>query len=122
MKKSALQQAAELYQTERRHMASLGWTEAAYIQRYGTTENPIMGDGGSLIWEADLGALFRARDHFLAVLQKEMFAQRDWEKRCPLAKELWDDQFMGIPAHLDTIHSRRAYARGLVESIQTSLT
>jgi len=119
--KSKLQQAAEFYVIERKFMSEHGWTEKAYIERYGTTEQPKMGDGGPLIWQADLNALFRARDHFLATLQSEMFGRPSkWRKACPLAAELFDDHLLGLPPALDTIHARRASAKALVESLKHS--
>lgn len=42
---------------QRLWMQSCGGNLEGYIQRYGTTENPKQGDGGELIYKADLAAL-----------------------------------------------------------------
>lgn len=53
------------FRTDWRFMREHGWTRAAYIKRYGTTNNPKMGDGGPLIWRADLFNHAKLRQEFI---------------------------------------------------------
>lgn len=51
--------------TDWRFMREHGWTRAAYVKRYGTTQHPKMGDGGPLIWQADVSNHAQLRDRFM---------------------------------------------------------
>ncbi len=58
------------YEAQIKFMESKGWLQEHWIKEYGTTENPLMGDGGERIWEADFEAYFRARKNFLDLYYK----------------------------------------------------
>jgi hypothetical protein len=121
--KNRLQQAAEFFQAELKHMAEHGWNVAAYIERYGTTEEPKMGDGGPLIWEADVAALFRARDRFLHTLQAEWKTKGGfaaWRKKSPLAAKLWKEERLGLTEELDLLHARQHFADAWIKCAKTS--
>lgn len=53
------------FRTDWKFMREHGWTRSAYIARYGTTQTPKMGDGGPLIWRADLFNHAKLRQDFL---------------------------------------------------------
>lgn len=70
-----------------RFMASHGWTKERYILRYGTTASPKLGDGGPLIWQADIDAHQKARQ---AVIRATNPSHRDSSKKYHrIAWKLW---------------------------------
>jgi len=118
MRKTTLQKACELYETEIRWMTEHGWTEEEYVKRYGSTDMPKLGDGGSLIWEADFASYMHARNDFLAQYSRYLRSS----KKEP---ELVQDQarkllfFDGVPKEIEAIISYKAFAKGLVQSFIT---
>ena len=69
-KKTDLRLWADLMESDLKFMNDRGWTEAAYLVRYGTTKYPRMGDGGPLIWKADIVAHGQRREQFLAACSR----------------------------------------------------
>lgn len=65
MRKTNLQIWTELLRTDLRFMREHGWTKEAYIARYGTAQKPKLGDGGPLIWAADMAGHFHKRERFM---------------------------------------------------------
>lgn len=57
--------AFKAFRADWKFMRENGWTRVAYIARYGTTRKPKMGDGGPLIWQADIFSHNRKRHEFL---------------------------------------------------------
>lgn len=53
------------FRTDWKFMRQHGWGRAAYVARYGTTQSPKLGDGGPLIWRADLFNHAKLRQEFL---------------------------------------------------------
>lgn len=54
---------------DRLFMEDHGWTLAAYVERYGTTQVPVLGDGGPLIWKADIQNHGRLRHDFITLIE-----------------------------------------------------
>ncbi len=70
MKTTALDRAYSALVTDWRFMASHGWTQTAYVARYGSTDSPRMGDGGNLIWQADIANHAGIRARFAGLVRE----------------------------------------------------
>ena len=56
-------------EAERLWLKEHGWDLTGYIERYGTTEDPKLGDGGPAIYEADRAAFKRAEAEYLTLVR-----------------------------------------------------